>query len=98
MSGASPHFWATPLKYIRWASRERPALFWSVVIGGTGPALLPIVPPIRHYLGDIDAAPIPVTYPGTTPLSIAVSPSAPVSLLRSEALFLLPGQCETESY
>jgi hypothetical protein len=26
---------------------------------------MPIVPPIRRYFGDIDPAPIPVTYPGT---------------------------------
>jgi hypothetical protein len=28
---------------------------------------MPIVPPIRHMLGDIDPAPIPVTYPGMLP-------------------------------
>ncbi|UKZ55676.1 hypothetical protein TrVGV298_009500 [Trichoderma virens] len=60
---SSPLFWSQPLKYCAWAARERPAYFWSVVVGAAGPALMPIVPPIRHMLGDIDPAPIPVTYP-----------------------------------
>ncbi|KAL5615934.1 hypothetical protein FOBRF1_004682 [Fusarium oxysporum] len=49
--------------YCRWAARERPALFWSVIIGAAGPVAMPIVPPIRYYFGDIDAPPVPVTYP-----------------------------------
>ncbi|EQL03965.1 hypothetical protein OCS_00319 [Ophiocordyceps sinensis CO18] len=61
----APLFWSGPLRYCRWAARERPALFWSVVIGAAGPIGMPIVPPIRHYFGDIDPAPVPVTYPGT---------------------------------
>lgn len=61
---SAPLFWSTPLKYCSWAARERPAFFWSVVVGAAGPALMPIVPPIRHMLGDVDPAPIPVTYPG----------------------------------
>lgn len=63
---AAPYFWSTPLRYCRWASRERPALFWSVVIGAAGPVAMPIVPPLRRYLGDVDPAPIPVTYPGAS--------------------------------
>ncbi|OAA36075.1 hypothetical protein NOR_07681 [Metarhizium rileyi] len=61
---SAPIFWSTPLKYCRWAARERPALFWSVIIGAAGPIAMPIVPPIRKYFGDVDPAPIPVTYPG----------------------------------
>ncbi|KAL6872553.1 putative NADH-ubiquinone oxidoreductase [Trichoderma longibrachiatum] len=60
---SAPLFWSTPLKYCSWAARERPAFFWSVVVGAAGPLLMPIVPPIRHMLGDVDPAPIPVTYP-----------------------------------
>ncbi|UKZ71191.1 uncharacterized protein TrAtP1_012152 [Trichoderma atroviride] len=60
---SAPLFWSTPLKYCSWAARERPAFFWSVVVGAAGPILIPIVPPIRHMLGDVDPAPIPVTYP-----------------------------------
>lgn len=61
---SSPLFWSTPLKYCRWAAREKPALFWSVVIGAAGPLAMPIGPPIRRWLGDVDPAPVPVTYPG----------------------------------
>lgn len=64
MSAAAPHFWSTPLKYCRWAARERPALFWSFILGAAGPLTMPIIPPIRRALGDVDPAPIPVTYPG----------------------------------
>ncbi|KAK4200644.1 putative NADH-ubiquinone oxidoreductase 9.5 kDa subunit [Triangularia verruculosa] len=68
MSGATPRFWATPLKYCRWAARERPALFWSCVIAGFGPLHLIVVPPVRRALGDYDAPQIPMTYPvPTTP-------------------------------
>lgn len=63
---SSPIFWSNPLKYCRWAARERPAFFWSVMIGAAGPIAVPIVPPIRKYFGDIDPAPVPVTYPGTS--------------------------------
>ncbi|GAB1311753.1 n19m, NADH-ubiquinone oxidoreductase 9.5 kDa subunit [Madurella fahalii] len=63
MSATSPRFWATPLRYCRWASRERPAYFWSVVIGACGPLTLVTVPPLRRLLGDHDAKPIPLTYP-----------------------------------
>ncbi|KAH7316829.1 NADH-ubiquinone oxidoreductase 9.5 kDa subunit [Stachybotrys elegans] len=66
MSGAAPLFWSGPLRYCRWAARERPALFWSVAIGAAGPIMMPIVPPLRRALGDVDPAPIPVTYPVPT--------------------------------
>ncbi|TFB00782.1 hypothetical protein CCMA1212_007465 [Trichoderma ghanense] len=70
---SAPLFWSTPLKYCSWAARERPAFFWSVVVGATGPLLMPIVPPIRHMLGDVDPAPIPVTYPGTFDIHFSIS-------------------------
>ncbi|KAJ4386385.1 n19m, NADH-ubiquinone oxidoreductase 9.5 kDa subunit [Gnomoniopsis smithogilvyi] len=63
MSGGAPLFWQQPLRYWRWAARERPALFWSCIIGGAGPVMLAVVPPIRHRFGDPDAKPIPMTYP-----------------------------------
>ncbi|KAG7437508.1 NADH-ubiquinone oxidoreductase 9.5 kDa subunit [Fusarium oxysporum f. sp. raphani] len=47
----------------RQLSHHRPALFWSVIIGAAGPVAMPIVPPIRYYFGDVDAPPVPVTYP-----------------------------------
>ncbi|KAK2075061.1 hypothetical protein P8C59_009219 [Phyllachora maydis] len=61
-----PHFWASPLRYFRWAARERPNLFWSCVLGGIGPVMLFTVPPLRRFLGDPDAAPYPRTYPVPT--------------------------------
>jgi len=76
---AAPVFWSTPLRYCRWAARERPALFWSVIVGAAGPALMPIVPPIRHYFGDVDPAPVPVTYPGMRPSPTFAAPCGTVS-------------------
>jgi len=63
MSTITPRFWAGPLRYMRWASREKPAYFWSVVIGSLGPVSMVVVPPIRRAFGDFDAPPIPLTYP-----------------------------------
>ncbi|KAJ9155714.1 hypothetical protein NKR23_g2003 [Pleurostoma richardsiae] len=62
----TPRFWAGPLRYCRWAARERPAYFWSVFIGALGPVTLVVVPPIRKALGDEDAPTIPMTYPVPT--------------------------------
>ncbi|KAK3363445.1 hypothetical protein B0T25DRAFT_562460 [Lasiosphaeria hispida] len=59
----APHFWAAPIRYFRWAAREKPAYFWSVVIGAAGPVSLIVVPPLRHRFGDPDAPTIPMTYP-----------------------------------
>ncbi|KAI1825842.1 hypothetical protein F4861DRAFT_500033 [Xylaria intraflava] len=64
MSLPTPRFWAGPLRYWRWASRERPALFWSCVIGGAGPVILLTVPPLLKRLGYERSKPIPMTYPG----------------------------------
>ncbi|KAA6414159.1 MAG: NADH-ubiquinone oxidoreductase subunit [Lasallia pustulata] len=60
---SSPRFFAQPFRYIRWASHENPAIFYSVVVGSIGPPLLVIVPPIRHYFGDGPREQIPLTYP-----------------------------------
>lgn len=71
MSAITPRFWATPLRFSRWAARERPGYFWSVVIGAVGPLMLATVPPVRRMIGDEDAAPIPMSYPSTfRPLSV----------------------------
>lgn len=66
---AAPLFWSTPLKYCRWAAREKPALFWSVIIGAAGPVAVPIVPPIRNYFGDFDAPRFPLPIPVRRPLT-----------------------------
>lgn len=61
---SAPRFWATPLRYLKWSSRERPAYFWSLVVGAVGPISIPITLKIRQLVGDEDAPKIPVTYPG----------------------------------
>ena len=58
-----PQFFKEPIQYFRWASREKPALLWSCVIGATGPVFLFGVPPIRYRLGDKPIPPVPMTYP-----------------------------------
>jgi hypothetical protein len=59
----SPMFWRQPFRYLRWASHEKPALFWSVAIGLVGPVMMAVVPPVRHRYGDGPRPPIPLTYP-----------------------------------
>jgi hypothetical protein len=60
---STPQFWSTPLRYIRWASHEKPAIFYSLIIGSMGPVALVTLPPLRRALGDVDPEPIPMTYP-----------------------------------
>lgn len=65
MSAAIPQrFWGQPLRYLKWASYEKPAIFWSVAIGSSAPFILYFVPKIRYAMGDMDPPPIPLTYPG----------------------------------
>ncbi|KAI0535314.1 hypothetical protein GGR58DRAFT_448106 [Xylaria digitata] len=66
MANPTPRFWAGPLRYWRWSAREKPAFFWSCVIGGAGPVILLTVPPLLKKLGYERAAPIPMTYPVPT--------------------------------
>ncbi|RYP48704.1 hypothetical protein DL768_005424 [Monosporascus sp. mg162] len=66
MINPTPQFWAGPLRYCRWAARERPAYFWSCVVAGCGPLTLFTVPPVMKRLGYERAAPIPMTYPVPT--------------------------------
>ncbi|KAK7757683.1 n19m, NADH-ubiquinone oxidoreductase 9.5 kDa subunit [Diatrype stigma] len=58
-----PRFWDGPIRYLRWACRERPAYYWAVVIGGLGPVTLATVPPAMKAAGYKRAPPIPMTYP-----------------------------------
>lgn len=64
----TPQFWSTPLRYLRWASHEKPAIFYSLVVGATGPLMLVTLPPIRRFFGDVDPEPIPLTYPRKAPI------------------------------
>ncbi|KAF2716388.1 putative NADH-ubiquinone oxidoreductase 9.5 kDa subunit [Polychaeton citri CBS 116435] len=56
-------FWSTPFQYLHWASRAKPAIFWSIVVGSFGPIMVAAVPPIRHRFGDGPRQHIPLTYP-----------------------------------
>lgn len=58
-----PQFWSQPLRYMRWASHEKPAIFFSIVLGSLGPVALVSIPPIRRYFGDVDPEQIPFSYP-----------------------------------
>ncbi|KAK5458248.1 n19m, NADH-ubiquinone oxidoreductase 9.5 kDa subunit [Exophiala xenobiotica] len=64
MSGVPQRFWGTPIRYLQWAMHEKPAIFWSCVLGGMGPMCFVVVPPLRRWAGDEDPAQIPLTYPG----------------------------------
>ncbi|KAH6718428.1 hypothetical protein DL95DRAFT_341690 [Leptodontidium sp. 2 PMI_412] len=60
---ALPRFFSQPLRYLRWAAIEKPAIFYSIVIGSMGPVTVLTVPPIRRMLGDEKRPEIPLTYP-----------------------------------
>ena len=62
-------FWGQPIRYLRWASHEKPAIFWSCVLGSFGPVALFGLPPLRRYFGDEDPSLIPHTYPGESLIS-----------------------------
>ncbi|KAF2197991.1 NADH-ubiquinone oxidoreductase 9.5 kDa subunit [Delitschia confertaspora ATCC 74209] len=63
MSAANPEFFKTPIRYLRWASIQKPAYFWSIVIGSMGPLSFVVAPPIRRFFGDEKRPTIPLTYP-----------------------------------
>ncbi|KAJ8069049.1 hypothetical protein OCU04_002722 [Sclerotinia nivalis] len=63
MSSTIPRFFSQPFRYIRWAAIEKPAIFFSIVVGSIGPVLVLTVPKIRHRLGDGPRPQIPLTYP-----------------------------------
>ncbi|RMX79703.1 hypothetical protein D0867_16452 [Hortaea werneckii] len=60
---APVEFFEAPAKYFRWAIRQKPAIFWALVIGTMGPVMAFTVPPIRNYFGDGPRPQIPLTYP-----------------------------------
>ena len=65
MSGVPPNpfFFKQPLRYLYWASIHKPAYFYSILVGLTGPVLVVTVPPIRRYMGEEQIPKIPMTYP-----------------------------------
>ena len=56
-------FWSNPSLYIKWASRHKPAIFWSLVVGSMGPIMAFTVPPIRRAMGEKPRPQVPLTYP-----------------------------------
>ncbi|KAK7537084.1 NADH-ubiquinone oxidoreductase 9.5 kDa subunit, partial [Phyllosticta citribraziliensis] len=61
---SKPYFWAEPVRYMRWAFHEKPAITWSLVLGGTAPIIPIAAPPIRRFFGDEPGRPmIPHNYP-----------------------------------
>ncbi|PSS28047.1 hypothetical protein M430DRAFT_91976 [Amorphotheca resinae ATCC 22711] len=60
---STPRFFSQPLRYLHWASLEKPAIFWSIVVGSIGPVMVVTVPGIRARLGDPKRPEIPLTYP-----------------------------------
>ncbi|KAF2084864.1 NADH-ubiquinone oxidoreductase [Saccharata proteae CBS 121410] len=59
-----PSFWTQPIKYLRWASHEKPAIFYSIAIGCLGPVFMVAAPPFRRMIGDQVGRPkVPMTYP-----------------------------------
>ena len=74
LRGPFPKFWRQPIQYSRWAAHEKPALFYSVLVGGTGPILVLFAKPIRRIFGIKTPEATPVTYP---------SMSSPDTVLRS---------------
>jgi hypothetical protein len=65
MSAPAPFFFKQPFRYLKWVSINKPAYFYSVVVGLAGPALVFTVPPIRGYMGDEKRSKVPQTYPST---------------------------------
>ncbi|SHO76451.1 Uncharacterized protein MSYG_0789 [Malassezia sympodialis ATCC 42132] len=49
--------------YLRKAAHERPVVFFSIIVGAIGPALVLTVPPMRMQMGWKPAERIPVSYP-----------------------------------
>jgi hypothetical protein len=70
MSSPTPEFYKGPLRYLKWASYNKPAYFYSIIIGLAGPVFVAVVPPIRRYYGDGPRPKIPMTYPGTFAISL----------------------------
>ena len=61
---STPRFFQQPIKYLRWASHEKQAIFYATIVGLMGPAALFYAPPLRRLFND-DAPRerIPFTYP-----------------------------------
>ncbi|PQE15762.1 hypothetical protein CJF30_00006183 [Rutstroemia sp. NJR-2017a BBW] len=54
---ATPRFFSQPVRYLRWAAVEKPAIFFSIVIGSAGPVVLLAAPPIRRAIRTVPTTP-----------------------------------------
>jgi hypothetical protein len=63
---AAPSFVSQPMRYCRWAARNYPARFYSVVLGAFALAV-PVAIPVRRALGYQDHSPVPMTWPSMLP-------------------------------
>lgn len=63
MSAIPKTFWSSPIRYLKWASYEKPAIFYSVILGCMGPVALVVIPPMRRWAGDQNPPMVPLTYP-----------------------------------
>ncbi|EPE36912.1 hypothetical protein GLAREA_09075 [Glarea lozoyensis ATCC 20868] len=71
---AKPQFFSQPLRYLRWAHVQKPAIFYSILVGSMGPVFAFAAPPIRARFGDYKRPEIPYTYPiPTTPRNTNIS-------------------------
>ncbi|KAH9927646.1 uncharacterized protein B0H18DRAFT_907382 [Fomitopsis serialis] len=50
-------------RYLQRQAHEQPVIFYSCIIGLTGPIMLITVPPLRRAYGYKTPEPIPTTYP-----------------------------------
>ncbi|KAJ2917383.1 hypothetical protein MD484_g2964, partial [Candolleomyces efflorescens] len=50
-------------RYLQRQAHENPVIFYSCVIGGIGPVIALVVPPIRERFGYVPPPPIPNGYP-----------------------------------
>ncbi|KAI9635525.1 uncharacterized protein MKK02DRAFT_44215 [Dioszegia hungarica] len=54
---------ASTYRYLQRAAHESPVIFYSLVIGFTGPLMVMTVPPIRKSMGWKPAERVPTTFP-----------------------------------
>ncbi|KAF9066624.1 hypothetical protein BDP27DRAFT_1227132 [Rhodocollybia butyracea] len=44
-------------------AHEKPAIFYSVILGTIGPVMVVVIPPIREHFGYVPPPEIPSSYP-----------------------------------
>ncbi|ALO60544.1 hypothetical protein CND05645 [Cryptococcus deneoformans JEC21] len=54
---------ASVFRYTQRLAHEKPVIFWSLLLGLSGPAMVFTVPPLRRSFGYTSPEPIPTTFP-----------------------------------